>query len=274
MLSRSTYQGKPVNTEKEITSSVNIDCEDCLIWLSPRRPKCQLAFADPPFNINHPYEGFEDLINIDDHYCFTANWILNLWTKIRCGGVMAIYHPVSMQAIVWRAVSHCLISDYHEQTLIAHYSFGQHRDTDFIDAHCQCLIFRKPGKERKFNADNVLIESERLKMGDKRCLKSKRKGMRVPGNVLTSHRIVGNHKERWIKKNGALVDHPNQLPLSFLKTLVLAYTDPGDHVIEPFAGTGGLALVCDREKRHYSGCELVELTAESARKRVTEGYYS
>lgn len=261
-----------MDTEKEITSSVSIDCEDCLTWLSRRRPKCQLAFADPPFNINHPYEGFEDRIDLEEHEILTRKWTGRLWSKVACGGVMAIYHPVSMQATIWNAL--WWIRSCHEQTLIAHYSFGQHRDTDFVDAHCQCLIFRKPGRERKFNADNVLIESERLKMGDKRCLISKRKGMRVPGNVLTSHRIVGNHKERWIKKNGALVDHPNQLPLSFLKTLVLAYTDPGDHVIEPFAGTGGLALVCDREKRHYSGCELVELTAESARKRVAEGYYS
>jgi len=261
-----------MDTEKEDTNSVCIDCEDCLTWLYRESHKHQLAFADPPFNIRHGYEGFKDSVSAEEHAEFTRKWVSILWYRVACGGVMALYHPVSMQPSIWKAAE--WLGEFHEQTLIAHYSFGQCRDTDFVDAHCQCLIFRKPGRKRKFNPDAILIESERLKMGDKRCLRSKRKGMRVPGNVLTSHRIVGNHRERWIKKNGALVDHPNQLPLSFLKTLVHAYTDPGDRVIEPFAGTGGLALVCDRENRQYSGCELVEKTAESARKRVTHGYYS
>jgi DNA modification methylase len=263
-----------MDTENKNTNSVRIDCEDCLTWLPKLKgPVFQLAFADPPFSIGQPYEGFYDGSSTREQYEFTKKWAVNLWSKVAYGGVMALYHPVAMQGAIWSFIEHYGLAKHHEQTLIAHYSFGQHQDTDFINAHCQCVILRKPG-DRKFNPDSILIESERLKSGDKRCLKSKRKGMRVPGNVLTSHRIVGNHRERWIKKNGALVDHPNQLPLSFLKTLVNAYTDPGDRVIEPFTGTGGLALVCDRENRQYSGCELVEKTAESARKRVTHGYYS
>ena len=111
-------------------------------------------------------------------------------------------------------------------------------------------------------------------MGDKRVLDSPMKGMRVPGNVINSSRVQGNNRERWDKSHGALVDHPNQLPLSLLKTLVSAYTSPGDSIAEPFCGSGGLALVCSRLDRAYSGCDIAELTVQSARLRVESGYFS
>tara|TARA_R110002096_G_scaffold66682_5_gene162269 strand:+ start:1853 stop:2551 length:699 start_codon:yes stop_codon:yes gene_type:complete len=232
-----------------------------------------MAFADPPFNIGHKYAEFEDNIAESELYSFTNRWVVPLWETLDTGGVMLIYHPVEMQRFVWSTLNIYDISKYHENTIIAHFNFGQYRDTDFINAHCQCVVIRKPG-ERKFYPDDIRIPSERLKMGDKRVLKAKNKGMRVPGNVIESPRVQGNNSERWDMSHGALVDHPNQLPLSFLKTLVSAYTREGDSVIEPFAGSGGLALACDRMGRNYVGCELGEKTAESARKRAREGYWS
>lgn len=251
---------------------ISIEAQDCRSWLLDQsQERFQMAFADPPFGIDQKYDGFKDMFTSREMDNFTNMWIHALWGTVSMGGVMCLYHPVSMQATVWKSLLGG-ISRFHENTIVAHYNFGQCRDTDFIDAHCQCVILRKGGP-RKFNPDGILIESERLKMGDKRVLKSPRKGMRVPGNVLSSPRVQGNNKERWNIKNGALVDHPNQLPLSLLKTLVAAYTDEGDSIIEPFAGSGGLALTCDRMNRNYSGCDISEMTVKSALKRVAEGHW-
>ena len=250
---------------------ISISVSDCREWLLEQKPESfQFGFADPPFEIGRKYETHDDKRTDGELHSFCNLWIMRLWNAIAPGGVMALYHPVRMQRFIWLTLNAYGISQNHENTIIAHYNFGQCRDTDFIDAHCQCVIIRKPG-ERTFYPDDILVESERLKMGDKRVLNSPRKGMRVPGNVISSPRVQGNNSERWVRKNGALIDHDNQLPLHFLSTLVKAYTKNGDSVCEPFAGSGGLALACARLGRNYSGCEIGELTAASAAKRVTDG---
>lgn len=275
-----------------VKGDTSVETADCKDWLlKQEKDSAQLAFADPPFNIGQSYAEFDDKTTDIEMWSFTNLWVSRLWETVAPGGVMVLYHPVKMQRFVWNALNLYEISRYHENTIIAHFNFGQHQDTDFINAHCQAVVIRKPG-ERKFRPDGILVESERLKMGDKRVLKSARKGMRVPGNVISdkredyceeppvaghvisSPRVQGNNKERWNIKNGALVDHPNQLPLSFLKTLVSAYTDEGDSVIEPFTGSGGLALACDKMNRAYRGCEIGPATALSAAKRVTHGHWA
>ena len=201
---------------------------------------------------------------------------------------MLIYHPVLMQRFIWSTLNLYEMSQYHANTIIANYNFGQHRWTEFVDAHCQCVVLRKPGGDRMFNAEEVLVPSERLKMGDKRVLNSPHKGMKTPGNVMPveirpdeglalgkaikSPRVQGNNNERWCISKGALVDHPNQLPVSFLERLVAAYTKEGDFVVEPFTGSGSLAVTCQRMGRDYAGCDISQETVDSAAKRLGRGF--
>ena len=59
--------------------------------------------------------------------------------------------------------------------------------------------------------------------------------------------------EPWEKKFGK---HPTQKPVALLERILLASSNEGDLVLDPFAGSGTTALAAFRLRRHALGCEL------------------
>ncbi len=49
--------------------------------------------------------------------------------------------------------------------------------------------------------------------------------------------------------------HPTQKPVQLIRKLVLASSNPGDLVVDPFSGSGTTALVCELHGRRWVGCE-------------------
>jgi hypothetical protein len=59
--------------------------------------------------------------------------------------------------------------------------------------------------------------------------------------------------EPWEKKFGK---HPTQKPVALLERILLASTNEGDLVLDPFAGSGTTLLTAFRLRRRALGCEL------------------
>jgi hypothetical protein len=59
--------------------------------------------------------------------------------------------------------------------------------------------------------------------------------------------------ESWEKKFGK---HPTQKPVALLERILLASTNEGDLVLDPFSGSGTTLVVAFRLRRHAFGCEL------------------
>jgi site-specific DNA-methyltransferase (adenine-specific) len=49
--------------------------------------------------------------------------------------------------------------------------------------------------------------------------------------------------------------HPTQKPLELVRRLVAAATQPGDLVVDPFAGSGTTFVACEALGRRWMGCE-------------------
>jgi len=64
------------------------------------------------------------------------------------------------------------------------------------------------------------------------------------------------------------VGHPTQKPLSFVKMMVEASTDPGDPVLDPFLGSGTTLVACLLTDRVGTGIELNPKYAEIAYNRL------
>jgi len=64
--------------------------------------------------------------------------------------------------------------------------------------------------------------------------------------------------------------HPTQKSLPMIREMIQKHTNPGDMVIDTFAGSGTTAVGCLLEDRQFSGCELDENFHTAAVKRVEE----
>ena len=72
--------------------------------------------------------------------------------------------------------------------------------------------------------------------------------------------MCGTFKER--------TGHPCQMPEAVLDRIIRVATNPGDVVLDPFAGSGTTLAVAKKLGRQYLGIELSEQYADGVRKRL------
>jgi site-specific DNA-methyltransferase (adenine-specific) len=72
-------------------------------------------------------------------------------------------------------------------------------------------------------------------------------------------------------KGHARPDHPCPKPEPLMLELVEQFTDPGDVILDPFAGSGTTLYAAKRLGRRAIGCEVNERFAEIAAKRLAQG---
>lgn len=64
--------------------------------------------------------------------------------------------------------------------------------------------------------------------------------------------------------------HPTTKPLPLMEALIRDFTDPGELVVDPFAGSGTTGVACVRLGRDFIGFERDSKYAELARRRLSE----
>lgn len=62
--------------------------------------------------------------------------------------------------------------------------------------------------------------------------------------------------------------HPTQKPVALLERIILAATNPGDIVLDPFMGSGTTARACTMQDRKFVGIELDLRWVDLARTRI------
>ena len=64
--------------------------------------------------------------------------------------------------------------------------------------------------------------------------------------------------------------HPNEKPVSLVRRFILAHTQPGDLVVDPFCGSGSTGVACVETGRDFIGIELDHAHAATARRRIAD----
>lgn len=146
--------------------------------------------------------------------------------------------------------------------IIWHFGHGLHASNRFSGRYETLLWFTK-SDDYIFNLDAVRIPS---KYPGKRHFKGPKKG-EVSGNPLGKNpsdiwEIIVNDWETglWdipnVKSNHPeKTDHPCQFPIELVERCVLALTEEGSSVLDPFAGVGSTLIAAIKNNRHGFGIE-------------------
>lgn len=72
----------------------------------------------------------------------------------------------------------------------------------------------------------------------------------------------------WVRDTTTTKVHPTQKPVKLLEQLIEIFTDPGDVVIDPCAGSGSTLLAADQVGRRSYGFEIKKDFYKLAKEKV------
>jgi site-specific DNA-methyltransferase (adenine-specific) len=212
-----------------------------------------LIFADPPYNIGKAFNGRKDKWPTDEAYLeWCYQWLDLCIEKLKPNG--SFYLMAATQNMPYFDIYLRKKLDVLSRIVWFYDSSGVQARRYFGSLYEPILFCVKNKKEYTFNADDILVEA---KTGAKRKLIDYRKP--IP-SVYNSHKVPGNVWEipRVRYRMDEYEDHPTQKPIALLERIILASSNPGDIVLDPFSGTFTTSFVAKKWDRHSIGIEIDE----------------
>jgi modification methylase len=237
---------------------------DCIEAMKRLPDACvDLIFADPPYNLqlggdlSRPDGSHVDAVTDDwdkfDSFAaydaFTRAWLAEARRVLKPTGslwVIGSYHNIFRVGAIMQDMGFWILNDIVWRKANPMPNF---KGTRFTNAH-ETLIWASMGEKSKytFNYRAMKTLNDELQM---------RSDWVLP---------ICSGQER-LKKGGSKV-HPTQKPEALLYRVMLATTNKGDVVLDPFFGTGTTGAVAKRLGREWIGCEREELYREAALERI------
>jgi len=235
---------------------------DCFEAMSRLPEECaDLIFADPPFNIGYEYDIYDDRRSRDEYLAWVEEWL------------RAAIRLLKPTGSFWLAMGDAYVAEYKirldalgltmRNWIVWHYTYSRWCAKRFALSHAHILFYVRDSNQYTFHADAVRVPSARQVVY--RHSKAKPCG-RVPDDVWvlrpqeTSEHFRPEHdvwfEPRVCGTSSERVAHPCQMPEAILERIIRVATNPGDLVVDPFAGSGTTLAVAKRLGRRYWGCEL------------------
>ena len=228
------------------------DALDSLKTLIPDQ-SVDLIFADPPYNIGKDFNGRKDKWDSDEAYlewCYL--WLDLCIRKLKPNG--SFYVMASTQAMPFFDIYLRKKLDILSRIIWYYDSSGVQARRYYGSMYEPILFCVKDKENYTFNSEDVLVEA---KTGAKRKLIDYRKPVptvynakKVPGNVWEMPRV------RY--RMGEYENHPTQKPAALLERIILASSNPGNVVLDPFSGTFTSSFVAKKFGRQSIGIEIEE----------------
>ncbi len=249
---------------------------DCLEGLKKLKSgMVDLAFADPPFNIGYQYDEYDDNRDADAYLAWCREWTGEVVRALKPTGTFWLAigdeYAAELKLLVQR--EHGLTC---RSWVVWYYTFGVNCKYKFNRSHAHLFHMVKDPDHCTFNYDDIRVPSARqLVYGD---FRANPKG-RLPDDTWILRpqdipecfeptedtwffpRVCGTFKERtgW---------HGCQMPEQLLGRIIRACSNPGELVLDPFAGSGTTLAVAKKLGRRYLGFELSNEYAKRDQERL------
>jgi len=248
------YSGDCINILKEKIDEKSID----------------LVFADPPYNLSGnglKWKGNKtggdwfmvneewDKMTAPEYLQFTRKWIGGCFCALKDNGSIYIsctYHNLSEVMIVLKQLNFKI-----NNVIVWQKTNAMPNMTKRVFTHStEFIVWAVKGKKWIFNYNDLKkLNPEKQKDGS---LKQMRDVWPLP---------LVQGKERLHGKNGRAL-HPTQKPEEMLKRIIVASSNKGDLILDPFLGSGTTVVVAKNLGRDWIGIEKEKKYVDLAKKRI------
>jgi DNA modification methylase len=237
-----------------------------------------LIFADPPFNIGYDYDVYDDRSDADQYLDWTRKWGEEVKRVLTPTGTFWLAigdeYAAELKLIFQKELGFTCRS-----WVIWYYTFGVNCTKKFSRSHAHLFHFVKDAKKFTFNAMDKAVRvpsARQLVYADSRGNPDGRlpddtwilrpqdlpEGFSAEETVWYFPRVCGTFKERagW---------HGCQMPEQLLGRIIKACSNPGEMVMDPFAGSGSTLVTAKKLGRRHLGFELSRDYAASIAHRLS-----
>ena len=226
--------------------------------------------ADPPYNLRKA--SWDCFASEEDYLAWTRRWVSAAHAALTPRGSLYLMGFSEVLARILVAVA----EPWHSvRWLVWFYRNKANLRNDWGRSHEGILLLRK-GKQFTFNTDPVRIpynkhttrypertQAKTSQYGGERKERWKPHPLGArPRDVLEIPVLCNGTKEKTL--------HPTQKPVQLIRRLVLASSNPGELVVDPFCGSGTTALVAETHARRWVTCELDAAYATAAKERIKD----
>jgi len=239
--------------------------QDCVAAMaSLPEASVDMVFADPPYNLQlggdlfRPEGGLVDAVDDDwDKFetfaaydAFTRAWLKEARRILKPNGtlwVIGSYHNIFRVGAALQDQGFWILNDIVWRKANPMPNF---RGTRFTNAH-ETLIWASRSEDSRYTFNY-------------RAMKALNDELQMRSDWLFP---ICSGGER-VKGEGGGKAHPTQKPEALLYRVLLACTNPGDVVLDPFFGTGTTGAVARRLGREWIGIEREKRYVKVARERI------
>lgn len=198
-----------------------------------------LIIADPPYNLGKDYGNNHDIKGFDDYLDFSRRWIEACQRVLKPNGTIYVFMGFRFISYLYDILDR-EYNFFFNNWIVWHYTQGMGKTRGFSPRHDDILMFTK-GKDFVFNLDDVRVPQKYYR--DRNNMRGAN-----PGDVWEFSHVHYS--------NGNRQEHPTQKPEGLIERMVLASSNSGDWVLDPFSGSGTTLRVCQQLQRNGVGIEI------------------
>jgi site-specific DNA-methyltransferase (adenine-specific) len=214
-----------------------------------------MIFADPPYNLSNGgftvHAGKRVSVNkgawdkskgVDDDFDFHHRWLQECWRVLKPEGTLWVsgtYHSIYQCGYAMQLLGYKILND------IAWFkpNASPNLSGRYFTASHETLIWARKDAKAKHTFNYKDMKNGNWHEVDQ--MKKPEKQMRSVWSLTTpkpSEKVFGKH--------------PTQKPMALLERIVLASTNPGDVIIDPFTGSSTTGLAASKYGRRFIGIDM------------------
>ena len=246
------FENKNILEIQENSNSCVIlgDCLDVLKTIKTN--SIDLVFADPPYGIGKDFGVIKDVFeDIEDYQKWASLWIDECMRILKPTGTMYFMSSTQFMPALDRYVDtkyfviNRIVWVYDSSGVQSKSKFGSLFEPILMITH-------NANTKYIFNYQDIMVEA---RTGAERKLIDYRKtppqpynSMKIPGNVWDFSRVRYKMDE--------YENHPTQKPEALLERIILASSNVGDIILDPFSGSFTTSAVAIRLGRKAIGIDI------------------
>ena len=240
--------------DKELTAI----CGDAIEEMAKLPDKSvRLIVTDPPYNLNKDYGNNQDKLEFEEYLDFTRKWLQEAKRVLTDDGSIYVFMGMKYISYVYTILEQEMGFTFNSW-VTWFYTQGIGKTKGFSPRHDDILLFTKHPKKFTFNLDDIRVPQKYY-----RSVNNMRGAN--PGNVWEfSHMHYCNKNRK---------QHPTQKPEGLFERMILASSNEGDLVLDPFVGSGTALRVCQQTGRKGIGIDINPEYIAMTNERLEEEFH-